>query len=220
MSVPSPEYGSSSRSIITHLNQEWQESRWELATWGTRTLSLDAILESIRFNPDLVLRELITACQAGHSLAGRTIVQALLPKLILMSRSTPYPAVEDMLSALWIRLARYPLAQRPTSIAANLVLDTRKDAIAEQRVRMVVPSNRRTGPEMTAESILDVARCLGLATPESLSIMEKVYLDGLPSTHVASLFQITPEAVRRRCCDTMKALRENRNLLAEYALTG
>ena len=120
----------SSRVIVDRLNHDWELCRRELATWMSPSPNLDHVLQSVRFNPDLVLQGLISACQQGEPLAGRVIIQALIPKLILMSRTYPYPAVDHLVSALWIRIARYPLTQRPRSIAANLVLDTKKDVLA------------------------------------------------------------------------------------------
>ena len=120
--------------LAAQLNAEWDDLREELTTWRDQPIQLAAVLESIRFNPDAVLTELVEASQAGHQLAGRLIVQALLPKLILFSRAFPHPSVDDLVAALWIRIARYPLARRPRALAANLVLDARKDVVAEQRV--------------------------------------------------------------------------------------
>ena len=207
-----------SRTTIARLSQDWEECRWETADWLPLAPLLDDVLRSIRSNPDEVLRGLIVACQGGHPLAGRVIIQALLPKLILMSRSFPYPAVDHLLSALWIRVVRYPLVQRPTSIAANLVLDTRKDALAECRVRIItspVPEEP-SDEEVTAQYIISTARALQLATPESLSIIEKVYIEGLPSAQVAELYSMTPEAVRRRCSDTVKRLRAHREVFGAH----
>jgi|GEM_PF-302198 len=207
----------SSRAVAARLNQEWDELRWQPALWLWPSPSLDSVLHSVRLNPDQVLGELISACQSGYTQAGRVIVQALLPKLILMSRSYPYPGVDHLVPALWIRLTRYPLARRPTSIAANLVLDARKDVVAEVRPAPT-PAITAAGAELTARSVLATARLLKLATPESLAIMEHVYVDGLPNHQVADLHAISPAAVRRRCSDTMQHLRANRELLAELAL--
>ncbi len=206
----------SSRSTVDRLNREWEAQRTESAEWMTPPLPLEMVLQSIRFNPDQVLSTLITACQSGHHQAGRVVVQALLPKLILLSCTSPYPGLDDMLASLWLRLARYSLSRRPRSIAANLVLDARKDALAETRpIRLVAAPPEESGP--SAQAILNAARRLGLATVESLNIVESVYVDELPRSRVAEAYSMTVEAVRRRCCDTLRRLRENRELLAECA---
>ena len=218
--IPTPHltvipHGESSRVVAEKLNLEWEQCKDAQPTWSTAP-DLDTILETIRFNPDLVLGELIDACQQGSSLAGRCIVQALLPKLILLSRSNPYPPLDHMVAALWIRISRYSLEKRPRSIAANLVLDARKDALGEYYERGVLPLNQQDlSDPVSADAIINNARTLGLASLESLTIMEKIYLDGLPSARVAEQFNMTPEAVRRRCSDTISRLRKHRVLLSE-----
>jgi len=178
--------------------------------------SLAEVLVSIRFNPDQVLGGLISACQQGYDMAGRVIVQALLPKLILMSRAYPYPGVDHLLSALWLRIMRYPLERRPRSVAANLVLDAKKDVVAEARM-LLAPPLEAYDEDYSAHSVLALARRFGLATEKSLQIMEKVYLEGWPSARVAQVFAISPAAVRRRCSDTISRLKANRHLFTDYA---
>ena len=214
----SPSLGQSSRWVVTRLNQEWEELGHEPAEWMSPAPCLDEVLTSIRFNPDQVLSNLIDACQRGNPLAGRVIVQALLPKIILQSRTYPYPGAEDLLSALWIRIARYPLTHRPTSVAANLLLDSRKDVISERRCApILVPETAVIDEELTADRVLATARSLGLATPETLRIIEEVYVEGLDSKRVAERHDMSSDAVRRRCSDTLRRLRSHRNLITEMA---
>ncbi|MCL2482860.1 MAG: hypothetical protein FWF43_05490 [Propionibacteriaceae bacterium] len=203
-------------TIVFKLNEEWEVLKTESAPWTVSSSDLETVRVSIRSDPDTVLGELITACQAGHCTAGRIIVQALLPKLILMSRVYPYPSVDNLVSALWLRIGRYDLSRRPESVAANLFLDARKDVVAENRITLEVPlPYAPETPELTARDILLQARRLHLATSESLNIVESVYIDGLPSKRVAELYEMTAAAIRRRCCDTVKRLRAHRDLLAD-----
>ncbi|MCL1923760.1 MAG: hypothetical protein FWG15_07915 [Propionibacteriaceae bacterium] len=206
--------GESPGVIISRLNREWEEYAQQVPTWASNCATMAMVLHSIRFDPDRVLSELISACQKGDRLAGRVIVQALLPKIILMASTNPYPPIEHILSALWIRIAHYRLDRRPCCVAANLTLDARKDAVAECRVRVSAPQEHVEDQEKhTAEEIIDTARDLRLATSQSLNIVEKVYVDGLPSAQVASLYNMSPAAVRRRCSDTVRRLRDQRHLL-------
>jgi len=202
------------RNIVAQLNAEWDEIRREPATWITGSPSLGDVLQSIRFNPDRVLIQLITASQSQYYLAGRVIIQALLPKLILLSHTFPYPGVDTLISGLWIRISTYPVDRRLSGVAANLILDTRKDVLSETRsapdLRLVV--NPDAG--MTADHVLSTARTLNLATPESLAIVEKVYVDQVPRHEVAQIYDLSAAAVRRRCSDTVRRLRDNRELLA------
>ena len=205
-------------TIVAKLNQEWEVLKQEQATWLSPSPDLDAVLTSIRFDADKVLGALITACHEEHPAAGRVIVQALLPKLILMSRVFPHPPVDHLVSALWLRIGRYDLTRRPRFVATNLVLDSRKDVLAENRITLEIPlPYSPETPELTARDVLVEARRLHLATSESLNIVESVYVDGLPNTRVAELYDMTSAAVRRRCCDTVKRLRAHRDLLIEYA---
>jgi len=200
-------------TIVAQLNCEWEDIRFERAEWLTPSPSLDEVLTSIRFNSDRVLTDLIMACHMGHPQAGRIIVQALLPKLILMSRTYPCPSVEHLVSALWIRISTYRPDRRPTSVAANLTLDAKKDVVKEDREIPVLPFLTAVN-DMTADKVLTTARSLRLATEESLAIVEKVYVDELPRNQVAQLLDMTDEALRRRCSDTVRRLRDNRELLA------
>jgi hypothetical protein len=177
--------------------------------------SLDQVLSSIRFNPDLVLWGLIQACQQGYPLAGRVVLQAMLPKLVLLSRTYPYPEVDHLLAALWIRLANYPLERRPHSVAANLYLDTRKDVLSEARAQPLAPPTT-TDPGPSGARVILTARQLKLASPLSLTIVEEVYLKGLPQAVVAERYAMSRGAIRRRCSDTVRQLRDHRELLIAY----
>ncbi|MCL2736024.1 MAG: hypothetical protein FWD75_05255 [Propionibacteriaceae bacterium] len=202
--------------MSARLNQEWEDLKWDLADWTDPATPLNVVLESIRFNPDQVLGSLIHTCQEGYPVAGRVIVQALLPKLILMSRAYPHPSVDHLVAALWIRISKYPLHRRPRSVAANLVLDAKKDVVAETRVAPVAPLMPVVDhADLIAHRVLDTARTLHLATAESLTIVEKVYIDGLPSAQVAELHAMSPDAVRQRCSDTVRRLRAHRDILVD-----
>jgi len=230
-SAPSPRPSGRTQPVCARLNQEWDDLRREPAEWLRPPPSLDDVLTSIRFNPDRVLGDLIRACQTGHATAGRVIIQALLPKLVLMSHSYPYPTVENMAAAMWLRIARYPLDRRPESVAANLVLDSRKDVVAENRahpagVIAVAMEGATVAIEgvagfdeagLSARSVIETARDLGLATPESLEIVELVYVGGMPSRAVGEIYALSADAVRRRCSDTLRRLRAHRQILAELA---
>ncbi len=211
-----------SGGTVARLNREWEELSGQPADWLTPSPSLGMVLQSVRFNPDRVLLELVSAQQAGHCLAGRVIIQALLPKLILVSRSYPHPGIDHLLAALWLRIDRYPVARRPSAVAANLVMDARKDTLEESRAAPVISlapasAGSPADAELTAHSVIATAWQLKLATEESLRIVEEVYLRGLPSGQVAVRHAISRDAVRQRCSDTVRRLRAHREVLAELA---
>ena len=208
----------SSRQVVRQLNHEWEFLRNTVAEWLEDTPSLDTLLASIPADPDRVIMGLVSACQRGFPMAGRVVVQAMLPKLVLMSRSYPHPGVDHLVSALWTRIASYPLYRRRRAIASNLVLDARKDVLAESKAPAVLlpVGNERS---FSAGEVVGIARTLGLATASSLAILESVYVEGLPPDSVASMHGISNNAVRKRCSETLRRLREHRNLLSDLLST-
>ncbi|MDR2929298.1 MAG: hypothetical protein LBV06_00070 [Propionibacteriaceae bacterium] len=203
-----------SRELSILLTSDWDACQNEYADWLDAPTTLGELLAAVWADPDSVLCELVAACQRGFVQAGRVIVQALLPKMMVQGRSFPYPSLELLLAAMWIRIAQYPLMRRPRSVAANLTMDAKKDVLAESRiVQLTQVRVVESGP--TARSVLHTARLLGLASPESLDIVELVYLQGWSPREVASTLSMTPDAVRRRCSDTIRRLRRNRDLLLD-----
>lgn len=82
---------------------------------------------------DRLLLGLVRLAQAGHQLAARVVLQAMLPKLARMSRSTR-PSSNDnrwrndrahiAVATFWEVIYAYPVSRRHTRVAANLALDT------------------------------------------------------------------------------------------------
>jgi DNA-directed RNA polymerase specialized sigma24 family protein len=200
--------------IVAHLNADWATLQLEPPNWPTgRGATLGDLLAAIPGQPDTVLTELICACQAGHPLAGRVVVQAFLGKIVLMARADTRLTTDDLVATLWLRVAAYPLARRPQRIAANLVLDARKDALAESRSLGLLPAPEPVD-ELDARRLLQVARRLDLVSPQSLDIATSVYADGLTSASAAQRHRLSAEAVRWRCSDTVRRLRPHRAVLA------
>jgi DNA-directed RNA polymerase specialized sigma24 family protein len=207
--------------IITRLDLEWEALRDVAPDWPSRYgVTLDAVLAAIPAQPDPVLAELIAACQTGSTLAGRTVVQAFLGKVACLSVADRRVSEDDAVAALWLRIARYPLARRPRQIAANLALDTRKDVLAEvaDPVAAAVPAVPAAAPgEPTADVVLTTAADLGLVPAADLAVVVSVYGDGLPSAAAADRHGLSPAAVRWRCRATLRRLRQSADLLADAA---
>lgn len=106
----------------------WAQLEPDLTDLGSPVEILDAIDGGDPDIKDRLLLALIRLHQAGHHLAGRTVLQAMLPKLAKMARSTAGPRREDYrhdtLSEFWLVLTGYPTTRRTTRVAANLALDT------------------------------------------------------------------------------------------------
>ncbi|MDR1214522.1 MAG: hypothetical protein LBK54_10640 [Propionibacteriaceae bacterium] len=201
--------------IVARLNREWswlseQAPDW-LCPWGD---TLGQVLAAVAGQPDAVLGHLIAACQTGHDRAGRVVVQAFLGKIVLLSRRDSRLDPDDLVAAFWIRLSRYPLDRRPSKIAANLVLDTRKDVLAETRELACLTPPPARDP-LTARGVLAAALSLNLVSAPTAEIVATVYADGLTSAKAADRHATSAEAVRWRCSDTVRRLRRHRVALAE-----
>ncbi len=207
-------------SIVTTLTAEWRSTgleRYDTGPYEGRTA--DDVLAAIPNDPDGVLLALIRTAQAGSPLAGRTVLQALLGKLVRMAAADARLSVADLVGALWIRIANYPVARRPGKVAANLVLDSRKDVLAEQRgLRLVEHPETGEPPVATAGTVLDAAVELGVIDLRSRAILGSVYGDGLSSAAAAERHGTTATAIRWRCSRDVRRLAARRlDLLPEPA---
>ncbi|HSN12080.1 MAG TPA: hypothetical protein VLS51_08235, partial [Propionibacteriaceae bacterium] len=99
----------------------------------------DAVLRIHREGDPWLLR-LVAAAQAGDELAGRCVVQAALGRLVAMTRRDARLDLDELVGAVWLRIRSYPLERRPRAVLANLVLDARKDTLAERRPLPVTPA--------------------------------------------------------------------------------
>lgn len=92
---------------------------------------VDRIDQSVPADKDLILLALLRLTQDGHQLAGRTVLQALLPRLSQIRASATYAGVEELedlhhvtLAEFWDVMATYPADRRTSRVAANLTMDT------------------------------------------------------------------------------------------------
>jgi hypothetical protein len=206
--------------IVARLNDDWARCATLAPDWPCRFGStLAEVRAALSANdPDAVLTELITAAQAGSALAGRTVVQAFLGSLVRRCRRDTRVGIDEAVAALWLRLAAYPLDRRPRRIALNLMWDTVKDVLAENRGLGYLPVERLRC-DVTGDRVFGVAAELGLATQENLAVAASVYGDGLTSALAAERHKLTAGAVRWRCFDTVRRLRDARSWLSEPVST-
>lgn len=140
--------------------RRWARREPRLAPYNTPGQIVDAIDETDPAGKDELLLSLIRLFQSGQQLAGRTVLQAMLPKLARTANyataettSTREDARHITLAEFWDILANYPTSRRPTSIAANLALDT---------LHRICP-NRRTATEIPVEpEDIHILRSTGL----------------------------------------------------------
>ncbi len=149
-------FRASARNVPAQFNEEWERLRTSpeaaagLVRWASRPGwlalpssarldGLDGVVQYVQRDErtarerDEVLLHLLAQCQAGDRLAGRVVLQVMLPKAIRLARSTaahpdwsggPDEAGAEVVAALWVAIATYPLERRPGRVTGNLALDT------------------------------------------------------------------------------------------------
>lgn len=137
------------RGIYAELVRDWvrlaalPDSAHQLRKWGRTEsalrgiASLEELLDRIDAGDaeqtDALLLALVRLAQAGRTLAGRTVLQAMLPKLKSMAWRTSGSSSDDWdlqdrrqvgIAEFWEVLSTYPVDRRTRKVAANLALDT------------------------------------------------------------------------------------------------
>ena len=122
-------------AFVADLNTEWamlRDDADEVTGWASRhgvlhgCGDLASVLAAVRLDPDGVLGALLRESAAGSLLAARTVLQAMLGKVVLMANGDPATGTHAYVVAMWERIRTYPIDRRPTHIAGDLALDTRK----------------------------------------------------------------------------------------------
>jgi hypothetical protein len=136
-------------SLPSQLNSEWRQlcqapgNTVVLAGWGRTHPALagcgslpellSRICDGERAARDRVLLELLELSHEGDRLAGRVVLQAMLPKAVRLAMSIvrrpdvlgdQEEALARAVAAMWQVIATYPLTARPGRVSANLALDT------------------------------------------------------------------------------------------------
>lgn len=225
-------------ALVDELNDEWQclSAASSVAVKGWAELhaclagcrQLADVTDAIRSAPDPVLGALLSETARGDVLAGRTVLQAMLGKLVRMTEVDAQAEVDDYVAELWNRICTYPLERRPARIAANLALDALK-GVHERRARQgpccVVPwppdelvdlldglTARGRGSEPlpsdgpSAEGVLSLARASDLVSPDTARLLLSVYSEGLSGAEAATRHRTTPGSVRVRCSRAVRHL--------------
>lgn len=190
------------------------------------------VLDRVGAAPDAVLGHLLAEAAAGDPLAGRVVLQALLPKVVRMAAVDPGAGVDDYLTAMWCEIAAYPLSRRPTSVAANLALDTLKAVRRERRPGfdvvtaphvVLLAADRRPGQGVgrwpgpagpSVAHVLEQARQHRLVDGATRDLLHSVYAEGLSGESAARRHGLSPGAVRLRCSRAVKVLAGHAALLA------
>lgn len=232
--------------IVADLNREWGslQARSEVEDWAARHQilrdcpDLHSVLTRIAVDPDGVLRALLIEAHAGSMTAARTVLQAMLGKIVLMANADRVNGIDSYLLAMWECIRRYPIDRRPHHVAANLALDARKLARRELAGSLrVVPwppgpsfadvvdrqferDNADHGGDiavLTAGDVLRAAVELELIDADAGALLSSVYAQGSRPAEVASQRRISPEAVRQRCSQAVRLLAVHSAEIADCA---
>lgn len=232
------------RRLLTSINTQWRDlvrhSGQVVSGWSRRweclapCADLAACIVRPRGRCDEVLGALVTASREGDDVAGRAILQALLPAMVRMAERDRAAGLSDYLGQLWCRIRTYPLERRPAKIANNLELDTLKSVCRERagggQRATVVPIGgedlegivlRRERPgeafEPTARTVIGAAVASGLIDEYTSKVLHTVYADGLTGREAARRHHTSVDLIRWRCSRGVRTLARHATLLAEVA---
>lgn len=130
--------------------RRWGRTEPALADFELPGHIVDAIDSSDNERKNEILLALLRLFQDKQQLAGRTILQALLPKLARIASSTIPDAdsglaelVEDSqaitIAEFWHVMACYPVERRMSRVAQNLALDTLNRVTGQRQSRPAMP---------------------------------------------------------------------------------
>jgi len=236
--------------IVNDLNREWGDivasrsgdvpyegDRHGLPTTGP---ALDEVLGLASTGNDAVLAALLARAHEGNRLAARTVLQAMLGRLVRMASRDRSSPVDDYVGALWCVIAAYPLANRPARIAANLALDTLKTVQRDRRwSRQGTASVDLPGPvldllleqsrqratldhagelrQVSAAAVIDAGTRLRLIDEATSRLLQHVYVEGLSGREAAARGGTTAGSLRVRCSRAVRQLAAHAPVLAEAA---
>lgn len=191
---------------------DWAISRPALAGLDTLDDVLRRITSARLAERDGVLLALLELARDGDRLAGRVVLQAMLPKAVRVAMSVMRrpdllgdheEAQARAVAALWQAIATYPVGARPGRVTGNLALDT-----------LAVVQRGHTGssfaaPTFPEQSFADL-RVIGEAAADDVGP------DDLAGPADADLLALLAWSVRTRVLE----LHEARLLARVYGLDG
>jgi hypothetical protein len=176
----------------------WAVEEPALAPFASEPLRLIAFLRgpAEAAAKDELLQALVRLAAEGP-LAARVVLEAIAPGLTRLAERIIFDARDrDELWALllghaWQQIRRYPLARRPRRIAANLLLETRRAALAEftreRRRRQEPPPSfvPATSADADVEALLERAVAAGALCREEAELILRTRIDGIPLARLA-----------------------------------
>ena len=210
------------RGVLPKRVREWARSEPALAAFP-EPARLIAFLRSDAppAAKDSVLRPLVRLAR-DEPLAARVVLEALAPGLTRLAERVIFEERDrDELWALilghaWQQIRRYPLERRPNKIAANLILETRRAALAEftrdRRRHCELPprplSERAAPPaSVDVETLLARAVAARAINADEAELILQTRIDGLPLRQLAAEHDVAYHTLN------VRRLRAERRLL-------
>ncbi|HSN42806.1 MAG TPA: hypothetical protein VLR88_01975 [Propionibacteriaceae bacterium] len=176
---------------------------------------------------DRVCRALLALAQSPGplaTLAGRVMVQAMLPALMEIASRHPGVEPEEYVSTAWLRVMTVEGAAVRRSVLTRLVLDTLKQLSRDKerrgRVELLPTFDDDLrlawgcpGRQADAECLLDRARALHLVTDGTADLLRAIHLDGAPVAGAANERGMSHAAARKRSSVAMRRLRAHQGVL-------
>lgn len=180
--LPAPQSTHHSTGLLGRLNAEWSalvvapQSRAAVDAWRAREPGLAGLADladveasargevpaTARTDADelllALLRQATSPSAPWAELAGRTVLQLMLPKAVAIARSQrarvpdPDERISAVIACLYETIRHYPVDRRPHSVAGNLGLDTLH--LFRRRTREGGPAELSTDP---TDPVLDPA---------------------------------------------------------------
>lgn len=238
-------------ALLRHLVVEWVDvnrartSTRAIATWaaaepalaGLRTpaMVVDHVDQSEPPETDAVLLALLRLCQSGHQLAGRILLQCLLPGLSAMHRKGARPGqdpeerTQEMISDFWQVITAYAVDAHTQNVAARLVdrslrLSARAATTTARRAETLVADAAEFGetqlasltggapsePEVGLDHVLVWAIERDWVSAADAALIAEVYTDedgGYP--RAAERRGISQAAARQRCSRAIRRISDS-----------
>lgn len=170
---------------------------------------------------DQVCCLLVVLAQSGDQLAGRVVLQALLPQLTGLARRDARRTLDDYVAAGWLKLMCFPIATRRRAVLTNLALDTLKSLTRAEPNREFptaqLPEVETAPAELSVRRLISASRQLHLVSDQTAAVLTSVYADGLSGREAALRHQMSETTLRYRCSSATKKLRANAELLVSAA---
>lgn len=192
------------------LAAEWARDAPDLTGCGT----LDDVVARCRTS-DAAFAPLLALARRRDPVAGRCVLQIMVPSLVALSHGDPRGEIAEYLSACWLVVMAWP-DHRRTHLVTAIAWQTRRQVTRERRRRLApAPLQDDLPAEMGARAVLQLAGDRSLVPAASIRALEAVYAEGLTGKEAAERLGMSHDMVRYRCSSAVRTLRKHREELVE-----